>query len=74
VSDKKELKRVFILNDAEDMGFYHLANTHASDSIVLLQPYKTYVRVNGKMSISERGVYEQGNYGWNLNSIVLDKK
>ena len=71
---EKELKRVFILNDAEDMGFYHLANTHASDSIVLLQPYKTYVRVNGKMSISERGVYEQGNYGWNLNSIVLDKK
>ena len=70
----KGLKRIFILDDAEDMGYYHLANSRASDSIVLLRPYKMYVRVNGRISISERGVYEQGNYGWNSNTVVLSKE
>lgn len=56
------------------MGYNHLTNSHASDSIVLLQPYKTYVRVNGRMYISERGVYEQGNYEWNSNIVVLNKE
>ena len=66
--------RVFILEDAEDMGFYHLKNKNASDSVNLLQPYKKYERIHGKLMLTERGVYEQGNYGRNFNEVVLERK
>ena len=66
-------KRVFILKDAEDMGFYHPKNRSASDSVNLLQPYKKYRRVNGKMVLVERGVYERGHYGRYLKDVVLEK-
>ena len=68
------LKQVFILQDAEDMGFYHPKDKTASDSVNLIQPYKKYERINGKLILTERGVYEQGNYGWNYNEVVLEKK
>ena len=71
---KDALQRVFILEDAEDLGFYHPKDKSASDSVNLIQPYKKYERVNGKIILTERGVYEQGNYGWNYNEIVLEKK
>ena len=71
---KGTLQRVFILEDAEDLGFYHPKDKTASDSVNLIQPYKKYERVNGKIILTERGVYEQGNYGWNYNEIVLEKK
>jgi hypothetical protein len=67
------LKRVFVLVDAEDMGFYHPKDKKASDSINLIQPYKKYERVNGKLVLTERGVYESGNYGWNQNEVVLER-
>lgn len=69
----QNLKKVFILEEAEDMGFYHPKDKHASDSVNLIQPYKKYKRVDGKLLIIERGVYESGNYGWNNNEIVLEK-
>ena len=71
---KNGLKRVFLLVDAEDMGFYHPKDKKASDSVNLIQPYKKYKRVNGKLTMVERGVYEFGNYGWNSNKVVLEKK
>lgn len=71
---KSGLKRVFQLNNAEDRGFYHPKDRHASDSVNLIQPYKKYERIDGKLMLIERGVYEQGNYGWNLNKVVLEKK
>lgn len=70
---KSELKRVFLLDDAEDMGFYHPKDEQASDSVNLIQPYKKYKRVAGKLMLVERGIYETGNYGWNNNEIVLEK-
>ena len=70
---KDGLKRVFVMEDAEDMGFYHPKNRTASDSINLIQPYKKYKRVDGRLVLIERGVYESGNYGWNNNEIVLEK-
>jgi len=73
-SPKDGLGRVFILEDAEDMGFYHLKDKNASDSINQLQPYKKYERIHGKLVLTERGVYEQGNYGWNFYEIVLERK
>lgn len=66
--------RVFILQDAEDMGFYHPKDRQASDSVNLIQPYKKYERVNGKMMLVERGVYEHGNYGWNHKEVVLENR
>ena len=71
---KGVLQRVFILEDAEDLGFYHPKDKTASDSVNLIQPYKKYERVNGKIILTERGVYEQGNYGLNYNEIVIEKK
>lgn len=71
--DKNGLKRSFILEEAEDMGFYHPKDKQASDSVNLIQPYKKYKRVEGKMILIERGIYETGNYGWNNNEIVLEK-
>ena len=71
-SEKNGLKRVFLLVDAEDMGFYHLKDKKASDSINLIQPYKRYKRVNGILKLEERGVYESGNYGLNNNKVVLE--
>ena len=73
-SKKKGLRRVFILEDAEDMGFYHLKDKNASDSINLLLPYKKYKRIHGKLVLTERGVYEQGYYGRNFNEVVLERK
>lgn len=73
-NSKKGLKRVFVLDDAEDMGFYHPKDHRASDSVNLIQPYKKYERIEGKVVITERGVYEMGNYGQNYNEIVLEKK
>ena len=70
---KDGLKRVFVMEDAEDIGFYHPKNGAASDSINLIQPYKRYKRVDGRLVLIERGVYESGNYGWNDNDIVLEK-
>lgn len=72
-NEKAGLKRVFQLYDAKDMGFYHPKERHASDSVNLIQPYKKYERIKGKLELIERGVYEQGNYGWNYNEIVLEK-
>ena len=72
-SDKnKNLKKVFILEEAEDLGFYHPKDKQASDSVNLIQPYKRYKRENGKLVLIERGVYECGNYGWNNNEVVLE--
>jgi len=51
---KDGLGRVFILEDAEDMGFYHLKDKNASDSINQLQPYKKYERIHGKLVLTER--------------------
>lgn len=73
-SEVKGLKRVFVLEEAMDMGFYYLKDHHASDSINLIQPYKKYKRINGKMVMTECGVYESGNYGWNDEVIVIEKK
>lgn len=72
-NEKNGLKRGFVLVDAEDMGFYHPTNRKASDSVNLIQPYKRYERINGKLELVERGVYESGNYGWNNNEVVLEK-
>jgi len=72
-SKKEGLGRVFILEDAEDMGFYHPKGKCASDSVNLLQPYKKYERIEGKFVLTERGVYESGYYGWNNNVIVLER-
>ena len=73
-SPREGLGRVFILEDAEDMGFYHLKDKNASDSINQLLPYKKYERIHGKLVLTERGVYEHGNYGWNFYEIVLERK
>lgn len=70
---KNGLSRVFILEGAEDMGFYHPKDKQASDSINLIQPYKKYKRENGKLIIFEKGVYESGNYGQNYNEVVLER-
>lgn len=67
------LNRAFILEEAMNMGFYHLKNRQASDSINNIQPYKKFKRINGKMVLIERGIYESGNYGWNNRWIVLEK-
>ena len=67
------LKRVFILVDAMDMGFFHPKGKKASDSINLIQPYKKYERVKGKLILNERGVYESGNYGRCQNEVVLER-
>lgn len=72
-NEKNGLKRVFALDDAEDMGFYHPKNRKASDSVNLIQPYKKYKRINGKLKMVERGVYESGNYGWNNYEVVLER-
>ena len=64
-------RRAFILKEAEDMDFYHLNNSHPSDSIVLIQPFKKYERINGKIFLSEKGVYEIGCYGHNNNRVIL---
>jgi hypothetical protein len=61
------------MEDAEDIGFYHPNNRVASDSINTIRPYKKYKRVDGRLVLIERGVYESGNYGWNNNEIVLEK-
>lgn len=72
-SDKNtNLKKVFMLEEAEDRGFYHPKNRQASDSVNLIQPYKKYKRVDGKFVVIEKGIYELGNYGWNNNEIVLE--
>ena len=70
---KNGLSRVFILEEAEDMGFYHPKDKQASDSVNLIQPYKKYKRVDGKLVIVEKGVYESGNYGQNYNEVVLER-
>ena len=70
---KKGLSRVFILEEAEDMGFYHPKDKQASDSVNLIQPYKKYKRENEKFIIFEKGVYESGNYGQNYNEVVLER-
>lgn len=70
---KKGLSRVFILEEAEDMGFYHPKDKQASDSVNLIQPYKKYKRADGKLVIVEKGVYESGNYGQNYNEVVLER-
>ena len=70
---KKGLSRVFILEEAEDMGFYHPKDKQASDSVNLIQPYKKYKRADGKLVIVEKGVYESGNYGQNYNEVVLKR-
>ena len=72
-NEKNGFKRVFVLVDAEDMGFYYPPRHKASDSVNLIQPYKKYERVNGKLIMAERGVYELGNYGKNYNEIVLER-
>ena len=68
----QNLKKVFILEEAEDMGFFHPKDKQASDSVNLIQPYKRYKRENGKLVLIERGVYECGNYGQNYNEVVLE--
>jgi hypothetical protein len=70
---KNGLSRVFILEEAEDMGFYHPKDKQASDSVNLIQPYKKYKRADGKLVIVEKGVYESGNYGQNYNEVVLER-
>ena len=70
---KKGLSRVFILEEAEDMGFYHPKDMQASDSVNLIQPYKKYKRADGKLVIVEKGVYELGNYGQNYNEVMLER-
>ena len=70
---KNGLSRVFILEEAEDMGFYHPKDKQASDSVNLIQPYKKYKRENEKFIIFEKGVYESGNYGQNYNEVVLER-
>ena len=70
---KNGLSRVFILEEAEDMGFYHPKDKQASDSVNLIQPYKKYKREDGKLVIVEKGVYESGNYGQNYNEVVLER-
>lgn len=70
---KDGLRRVFVMEDAEDIGYYRLNGVAASDSINTIQPYKKYKRVDGRLVLIERGVYESGNYGWNNNEIVLEK-
>lgn len=72
-SETKGLKRLFILEEAMDIEHYHLKDHQASDSINLIEPYKKYKRIKGKMVLTERGVYESGNYGWNREVIVLEK-
>ena len=67
------LKKVFILEEAEDREFYHPKDKQASDSVNLIQPYKRYKRVDGKLLLIERGIFESGNYGWNYNEVVLEK-
>lgn len=37
-----------------------------------IQPYKKYHRVDGKIIIVEKGVYEVGHYGQNYNKVVLE--
>ena len=71
--DDSILKRKFILIDAEDMGHVSLKDEKASDSINLLQPYKKYKRINGKLVLIERGMYESGNYGWNNKEVMLER-
>ena len=71
-NEKNGLSKAFILEEAEDMGFYHPKDKHASDSVNLIQPYKKYKRVDGKLVVVEKGVYESGNYGWNNREIVLE--
>lgn len=70
---KNGLCKAFILEEAEDMGFYHPKDKHASDSVNLIQPYKKYKRVDGKLVIVEKGVYESGNYGQNYNEVMLER-
>lgn len=65
--------RVFQLDDAEDMEYYCLTDGQASDTINTIQPYKRYKRVNGKLKLVERGIYERGHYGSIHNEIVLEK-
>ena len=72
-NEKNGLNRAFILEEAEDMGFYHPKDKHASDSVNLIQPYKKYKRENEKFIIFEKGVYESGNYGQNYNEVVLER-
>lgn len=72
-TEKVGLKKVFQLYDAEDRGFYYPKDMQASDSVNLIQPYKKYERIDGKLMLIERGVYENGNYGWNDNEVVLEK-
>ncbi len=67
------LARAFRLEDAEDRGFYQPKDEQASDSVNLIQPYKKYKRINGKLTLVERGVYEQGHYGQTCNNIVLER-
>lgn len=66
------LRSRFLLIDAEDMGFYHLMNSQPSDSVVLIQPYKKYQRIDGKIILVEKGVYEIGHYGQNYNKVVIE--
>ncbi len=70
---KSGLTRVFRLDDAEDMEYYSLTDGQASDTINTIQPYKKYKRVNGKLKLVERGIYERGHYGSIHNVIVLEK-
>ena len=37
-----------------------------------IHPYKKYHRVDGKIIIVEKGVYEVGHYGQNYNKVVLE--
>lgn len=71
VNTKKGQRRAFILIDSEDMGFYHLNNSQPSDTVVLIQPFKKYERIDGKIIMSEKGVYEIGCYGQNYNRVIL---
>ena len=70
---KEDTKPLIVIDDVLKNAVLKIWAITISQTL-MLQPYKTYVRVNGRMSISERGVYEQGNYGWKLNTVVLSKE
>ena len=70
--DSSCLKRVFLLQDAEDMGGCIRIGKQTSDTVCLIQPYKTYERIDGKMVMTERGVYKSGKYGNNTIKIPLE--
>lgn len=63
LSDNSALKPEYKA-ELEKRGLAYEENQH-------IQPFKKYERIDGKIIMSEKGVYEIGCYGQNYNRVIL---